>query len=178
MMLKSLQHYNLKASILWCSAFFMAQLPHLYMTTGKIIALTIWTFVSKVMSLLFNMLSWLVINFLPRSKSLLISWMQSLSAVSLEPKNIKSVTTSSFSPSICHEVMGPDAIILVFWMLSFKPSFSLFSFTSTKRLFSSLHFLPLEQYHLHIWGCWYFSQKSWFQLVIHPVHISNEVLCI
>ena len=92
----------------------MVQLSHLYMTTGKIIALTIWTFVSKVMSLLFNMLSWLVINFLPRSKSLLISWMQSLSAVSLEPKNIKFVTVSFVSPSICHEVMGLDAMILVF----------------------------------------------------------------
>ena len=84
------------------------------MTTGKTIALTMWTFVGKVMSLLFNMLSRLVIAFLPRSKHLLISWLQSLSAVTLEPKKIKSVTVSTVSPSICHEVMGPDAMVLVF----------------------------------------------------------------
>ena len=89
------------------------------------------------MSLLFNMLSRLVITCLPRSKCLLIPWLQSPSAVILEPKRIKSVTVSTVSPSICHEVMGPDAMILVFWMLSFKPTFSLSSFTSIKRLFSS-----------------------------------------
>ena len=93
------------------------------MTTGKTIALTRWTFVGKVMSLLFNMLSRLVITFLPRSKRLLISWLQSPSAVLLEPPKIKSVTLSTVSPSICHEVMGPDSMILVFWMLSFKPTF-------------------------------------------------------
>ena len=92
------------------------------------------TFVGKVMPLLFNMLSGLVITFLPRSKHLLISWLQSPSAVILEPQKIKSDTVS---PSICHEVMGPDAMILVFWMLSFKPTFSLSSFTFVKRLFSS-----------------------------------------
>ena len=136
--LKSLlQHHNSKASILWCSAFFMVQLSHPYMTTGKTMALTIQTFVSKVMSLLFNMLSRFVIAFLPRSKCLLISWLQSPSAVILEPKKIKSVTVSTFSPSICHEVKGPDAMILVFWMLSFKSAFSLASFTFIKRLFSS-----------------------------------------
>ena len=119
--LKSLlQHHSSKASILWCSAFFIAQLLHPYMTTGKTIALTRWTFFGKVMSLLFNMLSRLVMTFLPRSKHLLISWLQSPSAVILEPKNVKSATVS---PSICHEVMGPDATILVFWMLSFKPTF-------------------------------------------------------
>ena len=91
----------------------------------------------QVMSLLFNMLSRLVITFLPRSKRLLISWLQSPFAVILEPKKIKSVTVSTVSPSICHEVMGPYAMILVFWLLSFKPTFSLFSFTFTKRLFSS-----------------------------------------
>ena len=107
------------------------------MTTGKTIALTRWTFVDKVMSLLFNMLSRLVITFLPRSKRLLISWLQSPSAVILEPKKIKSATVSTVSPSICHEVMGPDAMILVFWMLSFKPTFSLSSFTFIKRIFSS-----------------------------------------
>ena len=113
--LKSLlQHHNLKASVLQCSAVFMVQLSHPYMTTGKTIALTRWTFVGKVMSLLFNMLSRLVIAFLLRSKGLLISWLQSLSAVILEPKKIKSVTVLIFSPSICHEVMGLDAMVLVF----------------------------------------------------------------
>ena len=112
--LKSLlQHHSSKASILWCSAFFMVQLSHPYMTTGKTIALTRWTFVGKVMSLLFNMLSRLVIIFLPRSKRLLISWLQSPSAVILEPRNIKSATVSTVSPSISHEVMGLDAMILV-----------------------------------------------------------------
>ena len=105
------------------------------MTTGKTIPLTRWTFVGKVMPLLFNMLSRLVIAFLPRTKHLLISWLHSPSAVILEPQKIKSV--SIVSPSISHEVMGPDAMILVFWMLSFKPTFSLYSFTFIKRLFSS-----------------------------------------
>ena len=95
-------------------AFFIVQLLHQYMTTGKIIALTRWTFFGKVMSLLFNMLSRLVIAFPPRSKRLLISWLQSPSAEILEPKKIKSVTVSIVSPFICHEVMGPDAMILVF----------------------------------------------------------------
>ena len=113
--LKSLlRHHSPKASIFRRSAFFIVQLSHPYMTTGKIIALTRWTFVGKVMSLLFNMLSRLVIAFLPRSKCLLISWLQSPSAVILEPPKIKSVTVSIVSPSICHEVMGPDAMILVF----------------------------------------------------------------
>ena len=141
--LKSLlQHHNSKASILWHSAFFMVQLSHPYMTTGKTIALTRWIFVSKVMSLLFNMLSSLVIAFLPRSKHLLIAWLKSLSAVILEPKKIKSVTVSNVSPSICHEVMGPDAMIFVFWMLSFKPAFTLSSFTFIRSLFSSVLLLP------------------------------------
>ena len=113
--LKSLfQHHSSKASILWPSAFLIVQLSHPYMTTGKTIALTRWTFVSNVMSLLFNMLSRLVITFLPRNKWLLISWLQSPSAVILEPRKIKSATVSTVSPSICHEVMGPDAMILVF----------------------------------------------------------------
>ena len=136
--LKSLlQHHSSKASILRHSAFFIVQISHPFETTGKTIALTRWTFVDKVMSLLFYMLSRLVITFLPRSKRLLISWLQSSSAVILEPKKIKSVTVSTVSPSICHEVMGLDAMILVFWMLSFKPTFSLTSFTFIKRLFSS-----------------------------------------
>src|SRR5574340_736862 len=110
--LKSLlQHHSSKASILRCSAFFTVQLLHPYMTTGKTIALTRWTFVGKVMSLLLNMLSRLVITFLPRSKRLLISWLQSTSAVILKPKKLKSDTVS---PSICHEVMGLDAMIFVF----------------------------------------------------------------
>ena len=112
--LKSLlQHHSSKASILRHSAFFIVQLSHPYKTSGKTIALTRWTFVGKVMSLLFNMLCRLVTAFLPRSKSLLISWLQSPSAVILEPPKIKSATVSTVSPSICHEVMGPDAMILV-----------------------------------------------------------------
>ena len=106
-----LQHYRSKASIFRHSAFFTVQLSHPYMTTGKTIALTRWTFVGKVMSLLFNMLSRLVITFLPSSKHLLISWLQSPSAVILEPKKIKSVTVSTVSPSVSHEVMGLDGMI-------------------------------------------------------------------
>ena len=110
--LKSLlQHHSSKASILQCSAFFMVQLSHPYMTTEKTIALTRWTFVGKVMSLLFNMLSRLDIAFLPRTKHLLISWLQSPSAVILEPPKIKADTVSTVSPSISHEVMGLDAMI-------------------------------------------------------------------
>ena len=119
--LKSLlQHHSSKASILQGSAFFTVQLSHPYMTTGKTIALTRRTFVGKVMSPLLNMLSRLVITFLPRSKHLLISWLQSPSAVILEHRKIKSATVSTVSPSICCEVIGPDAMILVFSMLSFK----------------------------------------------------------
>ena len=109
-----LQHHSSKASNLWCSAFFIVQLSHPYMTIGKTIALTRQTFVGRVMSLLFNMLSRLVIVFLPRSKHLLISWVQSPSAVILEPRKIKTVTVFIVSPSICHEMVGPDTIILVF----------------------------------------------------------------
>ena len=109
-----LYHHSSKAAILRLSAFFIVQLSHSYMTTGKTIALTRWTFFGKVMSLLFNMLSKLVMAFLPRSKHLLISWLQSPSAVILEPRKIKSDTVSTVSPSISHEVMGPDAMILVF----------------------------------------------------------------
>ena len=113
--LKSLlQHLSSKASILQHSAFFTVQVSHLYMTTRKTISLTIWTFVGKIISLLSNMLSKFVIDFLQRSKGFLILWLQSLSAVILEPKKIKSVTVSTFSLSICHEVMGLDAMVLVF----------------------------------------------------------------
>ena len=113
--LKSLlQHHSSKASVLRDSDFFIVQLSHPYMTTGKTIALSRRTFVGKVMSLLCNMLSRLIITFLPRGKHLLISWLQSPSAVILEPPKIKSATVSIVSPTICHEVMGPDAMILVF----------------------------------------------------------------
>ena len=107
--LSRVQHHSSKASVLWCSAFFIVQISHPYLTTGRTTALTRWTFVSKVMSLLFNMLSCLVIPFLPRSKPLLISSLQSPHAVILEPQKRKSITVSVVSPSICHEVMGPDA---------------------------------------------------------------------
>ena len=140
--LKSLlQHHSSKASILLHSTFFIAQLSHPYMTTGKTIALTRWTFIDKVMSLLFNMLSRLVITFLPRSKSLLISCLLSPSEVILEPPKIKSATVSTVSLSICHEVMGPDATILVFWMLSFSPTFS-FSLSLSSRGSLVLRFHP------------------------------------
>ena len=115
----------------------MIQFSHLYMTTGKTIALSRRVFVDKVMSPLFNRLSRFVIAFLPRNNHLLISWLQSQSAVILEPKKIKSVTVSIVSPSICHEVMGLDAMILVFWTLRCKPAFSLSSCTFIERLFSS-----------------------------------------
>ena len=108
------QHHSSKASILQQSACFMVQLTHPRMTTGKAIVLTIWTFVVKVMSLLFNTLSQFVVAFLPRSKHLLILRLQSQSTVILEPKNIKSATVGIYSPSICHEVMEPDAMILGF----------------------------------------------------------------
>ena len=105
-----LQHHSSKALILWRSVFFRVQLSHPDMTIGKTIALTIWTFVSKVMSLLFNMLSSLVTAFLLRSKRLLVSWLQSLSAVILQPKKINYLTVSIVSSPICHEMMGPDAV--------------------------------------------------------------------
>ena len=118
--LKSLlQHHTSKASILWCSAFFIVPTLTSIYDYLKTIPLMRQTFVDKVMSLLFNMLSRLIITFLPRSKHLIISWLQSPSAVILEPRKIKSDTISTVSPSICHEVMGPDAMIVVFWMLSF-----------------------------------------------------------
>ena len=122
--LKSLlQHLSSKASILWCSAFFIIQLSQTCMTTGKTIALTRRTFVSKVMSLFFKMQSRLDIAFLSRSKYLLISWLQSTSAVILEPKKIKSLTVSIVSPSICHEVMTPGVLILIFLMLNLSQHF-------------------------------------------------------
>ena len=157
----------------------MTQLSHLYMTTRKTISLTIWTFVGKIISLLSNMLSKFVIDFLQRSKGFLILWLQSLSAVILEPKKIKSVTVSTFSLSICHEVMGLDAMVLVFecWVLSqfFHSPLS----PSPRGSLVPLHFLPLEWYHLHIWGYWYFSWQSWFHLTIPPAwHFAQCILHI
>ena len=140
--LKSLlQHHSSKSSILWHSAFFIVQLSHPYMATGKTIALTRQTFGGKVMALLFNTLPRLVITFLPRSKCLLISWLQSLSAVILESRKIKSATASSVSPSICHEMMGPDAMILVFGMLNFKPTFHSPTSLSSRSSLVLLNFL-------------------------------------
>ena len=130
------QHHSSKASVLQCSAFFMVQLSHPYMTTGKTMALTRWTFVGKVMFLHFNMLSRLIKAFLLRSKCLLISRLQSPSTVILEPKKIKPLTVSIVSSSICHEMTGLYAMIFVFWMLNFQPAFSLSSVTFIKRLFN------------------------------------------
>ena len=178
--LKSLlQHHSSKASVFRCSAFFTVQLPHPYMTTGKTIALTRWTFVGKVMSLLFNMLSRLVITFLPRSKHLLISWLQSPTAVILEPPKIKSDTVSTVSPSICHEVMGPDAMILVFWMLSFKPTFWLSSFTFIKRLFSSPSLSDIKVVSSAISEVIGISPSNLdFSLCFFQPSVSHDVLCI
>ena len=141
--LKSLfQHHSSKASVLQCSAFFMVQLSHPYMTTGKIIALTRRTFVGRVMFLLFNMLSRLVVAFFPRSKCLLISWLQSPSTVILEPKKIKSLTVSIVSPSICHEVMGLNAMILIFERLVLRQFFHSPLSLSSRGSLVLLHFLP------------------------------------
>ena len=134
-----LQHHSSKASILQCSAFFMVQHYHPYMTIGEVIALTRQTFVSEVMSLLFSMLSRLIIAFLPRSKCLLISWLQSPSEVIFEPKKIRSDTVSiAFLSNYLPWSVGPDAMILVFWMLSFKLAFSLSSLIFIKKLFTIL----------------------------------------
>ena len=141
--LKSLlQHHSSNASILQCSAFFTVQLSHPYMTTGKTTAMTRRTLVGKVISLLLNMLSRLVITFLPRSKRLLISGLQSPSALILEPKKIKSDTVSTVSPSISHEAMGPDAMIFVFWMLSLSQLFHSPLSLSSRGFLVPLHFLP------------------------------------
>ena len=137
-----LQNRSSKVSILRRSAFFTVQLSYPYMTAGKTIASTRLTFVGKVMSLLFNMLSMLVITFLPKSKRLLISWLQSPSTVILEPKNIKSLTVSIVCPSICHEVMGPDAMVLVFWMLNLSQLFDSPLSLSSRGFLVPLHFLP------------------------------------
>ena len=176
--LKSLlQHHSSKASILQCSALFTVQLSHPYMTTGKTIALTRWTFADKVMSLLFTMLSRLVITFLPRSKRLLISWLQSPSTVILQPQKIKSDTVPTVSPSIYHEVMGPDDMILIFCMLSFKSTFSLSSFTFIKRLFHSS--LPSA---IRVVSSVYLRLLIFLLAILIPIFFqpsfSHDVLCI
>ena len=143
-----LQHHSSKASILQCSAFFMVQFSHPYITTGKIIALTTRSFVGKVISLLFYMLSRFVTAFPSRNKNHLILWLQSPYTAILEPKKIKSATVSTVSPSMCHEVMGSDAMILVFFFFlnfDFQASFfSLSSFTLIKRLFSFSSFSSIS----------------------------------
>ena len=178
--LKSLlQHHSSKAAILQCSAFFTLQLSHPYMTTGKTITLTRWTFVGKVMSLLFNMLSRLVITFLPRSKHLLISWLQSPSALILEPQKIKFATVSIVSPSISHEVMGPDAMILVFRMLSFKPTFSLSYFTFIKRPFSSSLLSAINVVFICVHEVIYISPCNLdSRLCFFQSSVSHDVLCL
>ena len=143
----------------------MVHISHQYMTTGKTIALTTQIFVSKVLSLVFNTLSSLVIAFFPRR--IFILWLQSPSAVILKSNKIKSVTVSTFPPYICHEVMGPDAMIFVFWMLSLSQLFHSPLSPSSRGSLVPLHFLPLKWYHLHIWHCWYFSQQSGLQLTSH-----------
>ena len=157
----------------------MVQFSHRYMPTGKNIALTVQTFVGKMMFPLLNMLSRFVIAFLQRSKHLLISWLQSSSTVVWKPEKRKSVTASPFSPSFGMKRL--DAMILLgFWMLSFKPAFSLCSLILIRRLFSlsSLSAIRVEWYHLHIWGCWCVSQQCWFPLVLHPArHFGWWTLC-
>ena len=165
--------WKMNSSVLSC--FYSSTLTsvHDYI---KNIALTIWTLAGKVISLPFNILSRLVIAFLPKGNCLLILWLQSSSTVILEPKKIKPITISILFPSICHEVMESDAMTFIFWILSCKPSFSFFSFTFIKQLFSSSWFLPLGWYHLHIWGCWYFFWQ--YSLCFIQPSISNDVLCI
>ena len=145
----------------------MVQLSHPCMTTGKTIALTIQIFVGKVMALLFNMLSRLVIVVLPMSMHFLILWLQSPSAVILETKKMKYATVSTFPPYICHEVIGPDAMI-VSWMLSFKPAFSPSSFAFIKKFFSSSSLSAIKVVLPAYMRLLIFLPKSWFQLLLHP----------
>ena len=170
------------STTVWKHQFFSAQPSlwsnsHIYIwLLEKNIALTIPLFDYTGCNILldlcsdrvFSTQSRFVIAFLPRSKHLLISWLQSPSEVILEPKKIKSVTVSTFSTSICHEVTGPDATIFIFWMLSFKPAFSLSFFTFTQRHFSSSSLSAIRVVSSAYWGYWYFSQQSWFQFVLHP----------
>ena len=141
---------NSKVSVLQCSDIFMVQHSHLNVFPGKTIALTIWTFVCKVMSLLFNTLSWSAVTFLPRSKCLLISWLHLPSTVILEPKKMMFLTVSIVYTSVCHEVMGSDAMILVFWMSTSKPGFHSPLSPSSRHSLVPHCFLPLGWCHLHI----------------------------
>ena len=150
------------------TAFFIVQFSHPYMTTGGKKALTWQTFIGRVISLLFNMPSRLVIVFLPRSKCLLISWLQSPSPVTLEPKKVKSLTVYFVSPSICLEMMGQDAMILVFLNVEFKTNFTLSSFTFIKRLFSSSSLSAIKVVSSAYLRLLIFSWQSWFQLGLHP----------
>ena len=156
----------------------MIHISHSYMTTGKTIAMTIWTFVSKVMSLFFNILSWFVIVFLPRSKCLLILWLQWPSAVILEPRKMKSDSVSPFFPSTCHEVVGLDAVILVFecWVLSqlFHSPLSPLS----RGCLVPLHFLPLKCYHLHYLRLLIFFLEILIPLWVMQPNILHDILCI
>ena len=146
----------------------MVQLSHPYMTTGKTIALSRQTFVGKVMSVLFNMLSSLVIAFSSKEQAS-FNFMAAVTICSdFGAQENKVSHCFHCFPSICHDVMRPDAVILVFWRLSFKTGFLLSSFAFIKRLFSFSYFLPYVWCLLHIWGYWYFSRHSWFQLVLHP----------
>ena len=156
----------------------MVQLSHPHMTTGKTIALTIWTFVGKVMCLLFNILSRFVIAFLPRSKCLLISWLQLTLAVILEPKKRKPVTVSIVSPFFAMKwwYWMPWSLSFECWILSqlFHSPLSL----SLRGSLVLLRFLPWGWCHLHIWGYWYSSQQSWFQPVLHAAQVFHDVVCI
>ena len=166
--LKSLlQHHSSKAWILRHPAFFMVQLSYLYMTARKTIDLTIYTFVGKVMSLLFNILSRFVISFLPKSKRLNFVTAGTICSDSGAQEN-EIQHRFHWLHIYLHEMMGLDAIIFIFWMLSFNQLFHSPLSPSSRDTLVSLHFLPLNWYHVHMWGCWYFSQQSWFQLVSHP----------
>ena len=165
----SLWYHDLKAPVRCLSALFMVQLSRPCTATGNTMALTVRTSVGKVTSLLLNILSRFVIASLPRNKHLFISWLQSPSAVIFGAKKTKSVTVFTFSLSVnvCHEVMGPDAIIWVFLMLSFKANFSLSSLTLVEMLFSSSSLSAIIAVSSAYLRLWYFSWQSWFQLVIH-----------
>ena len=163
-----LQHHSSKASILWHSAFFRVQLSQLYMTTGPYcLGYTDLCWQSDVST--YQHTVQICHSFPAKKQSSSDSWLQSPSTVILEPKKRKSVTTSTFSPSICHAVMGLDAMILDFLIFSFKLALSY----SSRGSLVPLCFLPLEWYHPHIWGCLRFSCLSWFQLVIHPAWHSS-----
>ena len=176
--LKSLlQHHSLKASILWQSAFFMVQLSHSYMTTGKTIALTRRTFFCEVMCLLFITLSRFVLAFLPRHKRLLILWLRSLSTVIMEPKKINSGTVFIFPYLFAVKWWDwmPRSYCFECWVLS--QFFHSPILPSSRGALVLLLFLPLGC-HLLIWYCWDFSQQSWFQLVIHSTQNLHDLLCM